>query len=267
MNKRQGGARNTAIRQAKGDWLLFLDNDDLFMEGSLKKLLAVADAEPELDTIMFDHCVGDGEGNLFCEDIYISQHLDTRTMTGPEFMVKVFVPWAPWNYLYRRDKLLSTGCFFEEHTRFEDADFVLKYIAHSEAIRFLPLVVYFYTVHPLQTCSSMGASPNSLRDYVMVCHRIFAAAVEANGFSVDASKSIMRHATYRYRQSLKRYLWRLPSYKDIKQCLAESRFTAPTGDRLVDFLNRHVTFTAVMLTLCKPVLTAAAWIRKKIKKR
>ena len=77
----------------------------------------------------------------------------------------------------------------------------------------------------------------------------------------------MRHATYRYRQSLKRYLWRLPSYKDIKQCLAESRFTAPTGDRLVDFLNRHVTFTAVMLTLCKPVLTAAAWIRKKIKKR
>lgn len=266
VNKGPGGNRNTGIKTAKGKWLLFLDADDLFVGGgNLKKLLAVADAEPELDTIMFDICRGDGEGNLFRTDTYTPMHLDTRTMTGPEFLQEIPVPYTPWNYMYRRDHLLSTGVFFAEFERLEDTDFVLRHTAQSKAIRFVPLVVYYYTLWPGQATSVMSA--DVIRGFFHMNKRLFDAAIAERERSYVASEALMRHTIYYYRAHVSRFYWRLPSYKDIRQCLAEGRFTAPTGDRLVDFCNRHVTLTAVVLTLCKPALTVAAWMMKKMKKR
>lgn len=231
----------------------------------MKKLLEVAEAEPALDTVMFDSCIGDG--TLPCATSnYIPLHLDTQTMTGVEFLQKIPVPWAPWSYLYRRDHLLSTGLFFAEHARFEDTDFVLKYTARSLAIRFLPLVVYYHTAHPNQT-SYIGNDPDRIRDLMRINYRKFDAAIKEKPHSLAASKAIMGHATYGFRQNLKRIVWRLPSYKDIKAILSECRYTEPTGDRLVDFCNRHVVITVCALMLMKPLLGTAVRLKRLLRRR
>ena len=53
VNKRQGGSRNTGIRIAKGKYIIFIDQDDYFHQGSIAKvyehLLTVA-----LDILIVD---------------------------------------------------------------------------------------------------------------------------------------------------------------------------------------------------------------------
>lgn len=253
VNKRQGGGRNTGIKAAQGRWILFLDSDDFFLYGSLKKLLAEANVDPVPDTIMFDCCRGNGTLPYAASD-YIPKHLDTQAMTGVEFLQKIPVPWEPWLYLYRRDHLLSTGFLFVENRRFEDKDFVLKYTAYSDTIRFFPLVVYYHTIHSAQTTNNMGEDPNRIQDIVRMNYRVFNVAVNERSHSLAASRAIMGHATFSYRQYLKRYVWRL-SCKDAESILAECRFTEPTGDWLVDLANRHTAATAFFLTSCKPFLS------------
>ena len=50
-NKRLGGARNTGLINSKGDWIAFLDSDDLWLPEKLEKQLLVASIFPEADVI------------------------------------------------------------------------------------------------------------------------------------------------------------------------------------------------------------------------
>src|SRR5437667_7582647 len=50
-NKRAAGARNTAIQQARGEFLAFLDSDDSWLPEHLAAQMKLADADPSLDLI------------------------------------------------------------------------------------------------------------------------------------------------------------------------------------------------------------------------
>ncbi len=263
VNKRQGGARNTAIRMAKGDWLMCIDGDDLFMPGALRPLLDKVRENPALDTLMFDYCQG-AEMPAHPVGDYSQKHLDERTMTGVEFLQRMPVPWCPWCYMYRREHLLATGYFFAENVRFEDTDFVLKYTARAKAICFMPHVVVFHWVHPNQTSSNMGSDPVRLRDVFRMDYRTYAAALAERVRSEEASRAIMGQATFMRRSWLKGYAWRMRR-RDALAILRECRFTEPTGDGLVDFTNRHVTLTVSLLMLMKPLLSAAVRLKRMLR--
>ena len=49
--------------------------------------------------------------------------------------------------------------------------------------------------------------------------------------------------------------------------LSECRYTEPTGDRLVDFANRHITPVALALTAGGPFLHVAARAKKQLRRR
>lgn len=58
-NKGLGGARNTGIYRARGEYLAFLDADDLFLPGKLQKQAEALDADPELGLVAGGHRVVD----------------------------------------------------------------------------------------------------------------------------------------------------------------------------------------------------------------
>jgi glycosyltransferase involved in cell wall biosynthesis len=66
QNQGIAGARNTAIREATGDWIALLDHDDLIVPDKLEKQLAVIEANPNLVVVYsaFSYMYADGTTQL-----------------------------------------------------------------------------------------------------------------------------------------------------------------------------------------------------------
>ncbi|SNC74370.1 Glycosyltransferase involved in cell wall bisynthesis [Marinobacter sp. es.048] len=63
-NQGQSHARNHAIEQATGDFIAFLDSDDLWAPYKLKKQLAILKANPDVDVIHGDEAMIDEQGSV-----------------------------------------------------------------------------------------------------------------------------------------------------------------------------------------------------------
>ena len=94
-----GGARNTAVGAAKGDFFAFLDADDRFTPNKLDLQMAALEADPELD-LVFGHVAE-----------FVSPELDDEVrarLRTPE----PNAPWAAPNLmLIRRDSFMRAGLF------------------------------------------------------------------------------------------------------------------------------------------------------------
>ena len=261
VNKRQGGGRNTGLRAARGKWILFMDPDDFFYPGTLNKLLEEAEKEPKLDTILFDRKRGDGTFENAKDDLS-SLNLDTHTMTGEEFLLTNPVSGAVWNYLYRRDHLLATGILFEENVFFEDTDFMMNYLVHAKAIRFLPLVVYYYWLsNPDQTTQNIDKDQVKMMDHICLWYRVYKVAIEEKSRNLAASNVIMDLAKRSFRSYIKRYSCRI-SFRNLLTAFRRYHLTEPTGDGLFDFINRHPLIAAIIM---KPFFSVELYIRKCLK--
>jgi glycosyltransferase involved in cell wall biosynthesis len=62
-NKRAAGARNTAIRQAKGEFLAFLDSDDKWLPEHLASQMKLFEQDPTLDFVYCDGLVESSDWN------------------------------------------------------------------------------------------------------------------------------------------------------------------------------------------------------------
>ena len=110
-NKGQGGARNTGIRAAKGEFLLFVDSDDSLKSGALRAVYEAAAAQ-DADVAVFGMDCVDEQGRVTA----------TRTPTESGTVVlqdnsltfTFFKDSYVWNKLYRRSLLAENGIVFPE---------------------------------------------------------------------------------------------------------------------------------------------------------
>ena len=63
-NQGQSHARNLALKQATGDFIAFLDSDDVWAPDKLEKQLAVFRANPEVDIVHGDEATIDEQGSV-----------------------------------------------------------------------------------------------------------------------------------------------------------------------------------------------------------
>ena len=133
-------AKNHGIRQAAGNWIMFLDDDDLLTPAALEKMLAAstgADLVMGLyqtfpnPTVKLEH-VPDG---LFGSYRELSPLV--KELYDPYFLI------SPWSKLYRRD-LVKDGFSPEQPPIEGDLLFVLGKLAVCRGIRLLPEPVYQY---------------------------------------------------------------------------------------------------------------------------
>lgn len=211
-NRRQGGARNTGVSHASGDYIRYLDHDDLLPDGTLNDMMDVISQYDGLDLLAFDFVRGDESGNVVGEVAY-SNRLHSRVVSGGEFMESQEVPWLPTIYLYRRMYLLEMGIKFVEGVRFEDVDYVLRSVIYAEKMVYLPKVVLIYTFNSSQT-STIGNSVEKIREIYLLSYRIGLLAEEVFHKGIAGSKEIVEHYIFSVRNYLKSYVWRLP-YREI----------------------------------------------------
>ena len=156
-NQGLGGARNTGIREARGDWLLLVDSDDWIEPKILEKAME-AGLREEADLVMFAFRTVDEQGRelgVFREDmpkergIGLQEHKEAL-LTAP----------CAWNKLYRRSFFQGTGLAYPPRVWYEDLRTSPKLMAKAGRMVFLDEVGYNY----LQRQGSIMKSANLERN-------------------------------------------------------------------------------------------------------
>jgi len=152
-NKGLGGARNTGVEQAKGDYIVFLDSDDFLLSNRLKAVVAKA-KEKNLDVLEF----GAQGVNEFGKVLYTkAASSNNKILNGIEYSQKVRYMDSACNKLYKRDFLKANNLIFLEKIFIEDYEFNTRVFACAESVMAIPTIVS----HFFQNSNSITRSTNS----------------------------------------------------------------------------------------------------------
>lgn len=140
-NKGVSAARNTGLLEAAGEYVFFLDSDDLLMPTCIEKLVNKAN-ETNAEIVMCKH--HSDESNNYGGQLLFSKEILT---TNAECIKSFAMSWfnvAPWCKLIKKEFLLDNNIFFKEGIINEDAPWSFQLCLNAQRIAFLQEDLYYY---------------------------------------------------------------------------------------------------------------------------
>lgn len=220
IHKKNGGlssARNAGIDAAKGEWVVFLDSDDLWSDsGTLSKLKAYAESL-NLDILRFEYLAVNERLQPLEQKEYNKISVKNRILSNYELVKDgIAGEWFAWLYLIRKELLKDIR--FDENCRFqEDIDFYCKLFARKD-MRCGYIGEKLYLYRKRENSITTTYKIDNLRGSFNLCG-IFHAE---SGNCVDVNLS----ALYRY-YSVMMYYWTLgtlsekPYYANRKKIISD----------------------------------------------
>lgn len=175
-NKGLSEARNTGIKEAKGDYICFLDSDDMINANSLNTMVDLA-IKNDLDIL---------EANLeeiFETDMKISvlneqerERKNTEILTGTEYFLKVckentFVPMV-WCRIYKAKYLLDGKYEFKPNLKFEDEEFSPRAIINADRIQYVDEKFYIYRRRDDSITTNMAKNNKWVDSYLIIINSL-----------------------------------------------------------------------------------------------
>jgi glycosyltransferase involved in cell wall biosynthesis len=156
-NKGLGGARNTGIAKAIGQYILFVDSDDTIEVNSLGRLLEYIQMN-HLDMLRFDFQSYLPDGQIIDKKKNATFAIDfgQEVLSGSDFIANK-LGWAcyVWVFLYNADFLKRTKELFQEHLYFEDLDWLPRVLSKAKRVTSIPYHVYNYLQRPASITQSI----------------------------------------------------------------------------------------------------------------
>lgn len=144
-NLRAGGARNQGVKEAKGEYIQFIDSDDYFHPGSLLKAYAYQ-KEHLLDILVSDSSREKAGGKPSEQMVLCFRN--QSVMTGRAFMLVNSLPFGPCKYFFKRSLMVDNAVWFEENVNCEDVDWTHKLAYYAQSVQYLPLLLFHYVLLP-----------------------------------------------------------------------------------------------------------------------
>ena len=141
-------ARNTGLEEARGEWIAFVDGDDLLHHRMLEFLLFLADVKgAPAARCSCRYFSGDAE-KLF-EDTYSFREEAEKADLCPakDFLQKIFngeILSVVWAAIYRKE--CFRDCRFDEGTEYEDNPFTVKLLHNTDCIAYADIPLYGYRI-------------------------------------------------------------------------------------------------------------------------
>ena len=169
-NRKLGGARNAGMEEACGEYIWFIDSDDLIEDNVLGTLCSSAERE-NLDVLHFNY-----------ENYPVRTPLhkieSRELMTGPEmFFSKEFIWYhdlvTAWRKLYKRTFLIENRISFAEHIMYEDNDYAILVFAKALRVRHIDVFAYNYSVNP-ESITRIGFTSMHVSYWLDLINRLLA---------------------------------------------------------------------------------------------
>jgi len=145
-------SRNRGLELARGEWIIFIDSDDLIEPKGMK---AVFDALHEFDgdVLAFDWCkYVDGSGKLVEKSACKNPLINAEIVDGQLYMSKQvesgilsFV--TVWDKAYRRKTIMENGVEFIPGRMHEDIAFTFQLFLHDIKVKYLDVFVVYYRIN------------------------------------------------------------------------------------------------------------------------
>jgi glycosyltransferase involved in cell wall biosynthesis len=145
-----GGAKNIGIDNAKGDYLWFLDVDDVPSPRYLSKLIAIID-QYDADVaganfVYSSHAVPIPESKKYRYELKVMSRNEALTARAQERF-----PVTSWSMLYRRSMIVDHNVRFEKGFN-EDIGFTYRALAASKVVTYTSEPLYTYVQNPESIC-------------------------------------------------------------------------------------------------------------------
>lgn len=152
-NEGLGGARNTGLANATGEYVWFIDSDDSIKENALEEINAYIEKN-QVQMVVFDYCTID-ENDKIMETVSCFNKTDEvfSLQNCPEML---FMPNSAWNKVYKRSLFEKVNVKFPDREWFEDLSTVIKLYPFIDRVGYINQGFYLY----LQRSGSIMFSKN-----------------------------------------------------------------------------------------------------------
>ena len=134
-----GGARNTGLKLAAGEFVTFVDSDDWLEPDVYEKAIAAFENHPEAELVVWQADERDKDNNITIENYFKYSYKGTTPFDNSTILSVLDVV---WNKMYKKSILDKYRMTFPEGTINEDTCFWWKYASVISKAYFIDDILY-----------------------------------------------------------------------------------------------------------------------------
>ncbi|MGN1372252.1 MAG: glycosyltransferase [Candidatus Coprovivens sp.] len=256
LKKENGGvssARNYGIEKAQGEYLFFLDSDDVYNSNFIEKAVNLIE-EKDADTVItfWDRNIDNVEKNKI-------QILDNEVILNRNDGMKFFM-YNKENItfgglLYKKDIIEKENLKFELNTKYgEDLEFAWKYLCKCNKIVLIPEKMYGYYNNPKSAINTIVWEKT---DLIKAMNRVVEYMEHNNDIFLETFENYMLPRTYwtvlktfaigEKKAFFKKFINEYPTKKQMKKLVKYSKNKLLKYSSLLYLINENIYYHAIRL--------------------